>query len=137
MKLTFILITIICLGAVAWSGEYIIIVNPNSTLSEASATDLKYVYIGKVKDIGGKTVAPANLASDDPVAQSFFNEIIGMSSVDYKSFWMAQQIRGGSTAPAVKKSVEAMIEFVKESANAIGYVPKGTATEGVKVLTVK
>jgi ABC-type phosphate transport system substrate-binding protein len=60
-----------------------------------------------------------------------------MNGNDYRSFWFAEQIRGGSTAPATKKSTEAMMEYVKESPNAIGYVPKGTATDGVKVLKVK
>lgn len=126
-----------CLGAIAFGGEYVVVANKDCPVSEVSKADLKRVYVGKVTDIGGTKVSIANLALDNPAAEAFLMDVTAMNSSDYKSFWMAQQIRGGSTAPLVKKTAEVMIEFVKENAGNVGYVPKDTPTEGVKVLTVK
>ncbi|MFW5774761.1 MAG: hypothetical protein ACOCW2_00605 [Chitinivibrionales bacterium] len=118
-------------------GEYVIIVNSGSSLSSVSATELKRLYTGRMENMGGNKMAPANLSLSDAVSVSFLKEVVGKETADYKSFWLAQQIRGGSSAPVVKKSADAMITFVKENPNAIGYVPKGAATDGVKVLEVK
>ena len=118
-------------------GDYVIVANSDSPLGDVSKAELKRVYKGKVKDIAGTNVTIANLALDNATAESFLSEIVGTNSGDYKSFWLAQQIRGGSTAPLVKKTPDAMIAFIKENANNLGYVPAGTAVEGVKVINVK
>lgn len=120
----------------SFCGEYVIIVNKDNPLSSVSSTDLKRLYTGKLDNIGGNNVAPVNLSLDNTAAASFLSEIVGMGSADYKSYWLAQQIRGGSSAPAVKKSGAEMLSFIKENSNSIGYVPKDTAPDGVKVLTV-
>lgn len=137
MKKLLVSIFIASLGAIALGGEYVVIVNKDCALGEVASADLKRVYNGKVTDISGTKVTCANLSLDNPTAESFLMEITGMNSGDYKSFWLAQQIRGGSTAPLVKKTTEAMIDFVKESPSNVGYIPKDAATEGVKVLPVK
>jgi len=128
---------IACLSAMALGGDYVIIVNKDCPIGDISKADLKRVYVGKVTDIGGTKVTIANLSLDNPAAESFLTEVTGMGSNDYKSFWMAQQIRGGSTAPLVKKTPDVMVDFVKEGATNIGYVPKDTPVEGVKVIELK
>jgi hypothetical protein len=137
MKLFLFSVIIACLSMNAMGGDYIVVVNKASSLSSASPADLKRLYTGKVSDIGGTKVAPANLGLDNPAAASFLKEVVGMAESDYKSFWLAQQIRGGSSAPAVRKTADAMLEFVSTTDNAIGYVPTGTPTDNVKALTVK
>lgn len=136
MKLLFASFMIWGLSVTAICGDYVVIVNKDSPLTTASSADLKRVFTGKMENIGSEKVAPVNLSLDNPAAASFLSEIVGMGSADYKSYWLAQQIRGGSSAPTVKKSDTEMISYVKENTGAIGYVPKGSATDGVKVLTV-
>jgi ABC-type phosphate transport system substrate-binding protein len=126
-----------CLTGVSICGEYVVIVNKDNPLTSVSSSDLKRLYTGKTDNIGSSKIEPVNLSTTTDAAASFLTEIVGMGTVDYKSFWLAQQIRGESSAPTVKKSAEEMISYVKENANAIGYIPKGTAPDGVKVLTVK
>lgn len=136
MKLLLASFMIWVLSVTAICGDYVVIVNKDSPLTTASSADLKRIFTGKMENIGSEKVAPVNLSLDNPAAASFLSEIVGMGSADYKSYWLAQQIRGGSSAPTVKKSDTEMISYVKENAGAIGYVPKGSATDGVKVLTV-
>ncbi len=121
----------------ALCGDYVVIVNNNNPLSSVSAADLKRLYTGKLDNIDNNSVVPVNMSLDNPAAISFLKEVVGMESADYKSFWLAQQIRGGSSAPVVKKNEADMLSFIKENANAVGYLPKETAPDGVKVITVK
>jgi ABC-type phosphate transport system substrate-binding protein len=118
-------------------GDYVLIVNKDNPLSSVSSADLKRLYTGKLDNIDNNSAIPVNLSLDNPAAISFLKEVVGMENTDYKSFWLAQQIRGGSSAPVVKKSEADMLSFIKENSNAVGYIPKGTAPDGVKVIDVK
>lgn len=133
--LTFFIVMSI-VGTVS-AGDFAVVVNKSSALSSVSNTDLKRIYTGKMNDIGGKKVVPVNLSLDNPAAASFIPTVVGMSIADYRSFWLAEQVRGGSSAPAVQKSSEAMTKFLMENADAIGYIEPDKVTADLKVLTVK
>lgn len=137
MKKLYMLLLTLCLVTISFSGDFVVIVSKDCPLTTVSSTDLKRLYTGKLDNISGTNVSGTNLALDNPAAVSFLSEIVGMTITDYKSFWLAQQIRGGSTAPAVKKTVSDIISHVKDNANAVGYVPKDAALDGVKAVEVK
>jgi hypothetical protein len=137
MKKIYILLLALSWAAVSFSGDFVVIVSKDCPLASVSPTDLKRLYTGKLDNIGGTSVTGTNLSLDNPAAVSFLSEIVGMATTDYKSFWMAQQIRGGSSAPAVKKTASDMITYIKDNANAVGYVPKDAALDGVKAVEVK
>ena len=119
------------------AGDFAVVVNKSSSLVSVSSTDLKRIFTGKMNDIGGKKVVSANLSLDNPAAASFISTVVGMAIADYRSFWLAEQVRGGSSAPVVKKSSEAMTAFLIENPDAIGYVEPDKVTADLKVLTVK
>ncbi|MBN1602348.1 MAG: hypothetical protein JW915_12115 [Chitinispirillaceae bacterium] len=137
MKKIYLFLLALCWAGVSFGGDFVVIVSKDCPLASVSTTDLKRLYTGKLENIDGTSVSGTNLSMDNPAAVSFLSEIVGMATTDYKSFWLAQQIRGGSTAPAVKKSVSDMISYVKDNANAVGYVPKDAALDGVKAVEVK
>jgi ABC-type phosphate transport system substrate-binding protein len=135
MKKIILFLLTICWVGVSFGGEFIVIVSKDCPVTSVSTTDLKRLYTGKIENISG--VSGTNLSLDNPAATSFLSEIVGMVTADYKSFWLAQQIRGGSSAPTVKKSVSDMISYVKDNANALGYVPKDAVLDGVKAVEIK
>ncbi|HZH74140.1 MAG TPA: hypothetical protein VFD91_16715 [Mariniphaga sp.] len=136
MKFIIASIIMSCWVGVLFCSEYIVIVNNDNSMTSVSKADLKRVYTGKMDNIKGNNVNPVNISLNDPAAASFLDEIVGMGVADYKSFWLAEQIRGGSSAPSVTKSAEDMLSHIKSNTNAIGYIPKNSNPDGVKVLTV-
>ena len=137
MKKTTVFLAVLAAFTFANAADYIVIVNKASSASSVSASDLKRLYTGKMPDFAGKPASPANFALDNPAAVGFLKDNVGMSSAEYKSFWLAEQVRGGGSAPAMEKTAEAMLAYVSGNPGAIGYVPAGTATDAVKVLSVK
>ncbi len=139
MKLSaiFIVLCILFFAVTTMATDYVIIINKSNTVTSVSAAEMKRLYTGKISDISGKKILPATLALDDPASIAFLKEVVGMSIPDYKSFWLAEQVRGGSTAPAVKKVTSTMLSFVSDNQNAIGYVESGSVTDNVKVITIK
>jgi ABC-type phosphate transport system substrate-binding protein len=139
MRTILILPVMLCflVAAAASAADFVVVVNKASALTTVSPSELKRLYTGKVTDIGGKKAVPANLSLDNKAAIGFLKDVLGTTPVDYKSFWLAEQVRGGSSAPTVQKTSDAMVAFVSENPDAIGYVEATTATDKVKVVTVK
>lgn len=137
MKLTSAYLLIIATFCSVYAQDYSVVVNKSSPLSEVSNSDLKRLYTGKAQAVNNVKCTPVNLSFDNAVSNKFIETVAGMSVVDYKSHWMAEQIRGGSTAPKILKSADAVITFLTENPEGIGYVEKATVTDAVKVLTVK
>lgn len=93
-----ILITIILLTGIfsIQAQDYAVVVNKSSSLTQVSVSDLKRLYTGKSQTVANIKATPVNFALDNPASVKFIQNITGMSVVDYKSFWMAEQVRGGS-----------------------------------------
>lgn len=137
MKFTLAYLFIIVTFCSIYAQDYSVVANKKSSLSEVSSSDLKRLYTGKSQSINNVKCTPVNLSFDNTVSGKFIESVTGMSVVDYKSFWMAEQIRGGSTAPKILKTADAVIAFLNENPEGIGYVDKTAVTDVVKVLTVK
>jgi hypothetical protein len=134
-----ILISIIMLIGISsiYAQDYAVVVSKGSSLTQVSVSDLKRLFTGKTQEMSGTKATPVNMSLDNPVSAKFILDITGMAVVDYKSFWMAEQVRGGSAAPKVIKTTEALITYITENPEAIGYMDKKLVTDAVKVVAIK
>jgi len=72
---------------------------------------------------------------DNAAAQSdFLAKVMKMDATKYQTAWTKKSFRDGLTAPAVKATDAEVVEFVKHSPGAIGYIT-GEAPNGVSVVT--
>jgi len=123
-------------SAISFAGDYVVIVNPANSTSSVAKSMLKRLYTGRATELDGTTVIPINLILTSPVAESFLDEVVGLSSAEYKEFWVAQQIKGAGTAPMSQATDAAIISMVSSIPGAIGYISAGSETDAVKVITV-
>lgn len=137
MRKIHIILFLLFYVSLSYSGDYVVVVGKSSEHTAVSATVLKRLYTGRIKDIDGKKAVPVNLSLKTAAAAAFLKEVVGKSKTNYLSFWLAEQVREGTSAPVMKKTSEEMIEFLKNNPEAIGYVEEGKVTEDVKVLEVK
>ena len=102
----------------------------NSALS-LSASDVKDVFTGEKQLAGSTKIVPV----DNAAAQSdFLAKVLKMDATKYQTAWTKKSFRDGLTAPAVKATDAEVVEFVKHSPGAIGYI-SGAAPNGVNVVT--
>jgi ABC-type phosphate transport system substrate-binding protein len=114
-----------------------IIVNPSVKASDVSKGDLKDVFTGastSLKD--GSHVTPV-LLKEGASHEEFLSGVIGKNDTAFRASWRSLVFSGQATMPKSLDSEAAMVEYVAKTPGAIGYIGKGTAHEGVKVLTVK
>lgn len=115
----------------------LIIVNPSVKASDVAKSELKDVFTGAASSLkDGSHVTPvilkAGAANDD-----FLAAYVGKADAAFRASWRSLVFSGEATMPKQLDTDAAMVDYVAHTPGAIGYIGKGSAHEGVKVLAVK
>ena len=113
----------------AEAADYVVITHPGLTLS---ADDIKDVYIGQMQMAGSIRLVPV----DNGAAQeAFLARVVRMEVGRYNTAWLKKAFRDGVSAPALKAGDAEVLEFVRRTPGAVGYVRVVAA--GVNVVLLK
>ena len=113
----------------AEAADYVVITHPGLTLS---ADDIKDVYIGQMQMAGSIRLVPV----DNGAAQeAFLARVVRMEVGRYNTAWIKKAFRDGVSAPALKAGDAEVLEFVRRTPGAVGYVRVVAA--GVNVVLLK
>jgi ABC-type phosphate transport system substrate-binding protein len=105
-----------------------VVVISNSNIS-VSADDVRDIFLGE-KQFDGDTKL---IVIDNAAMQSrFLSQVMHMDAAKYNGIWTKKSFRDGLTPPAMKSGDAEVIEFIKRTPGAIGYV--SSAPAGVKVI---
>jgi hypothetical protein len=96
-----------------------------------TAADIRGVFLGDKQFASGIKLAPA----DNKALQAVFLEkVLMMDAAKYTALWTKKSFRDGTTPPGMKNSDVEIIEYVKHTPGACGYVsgdaPAGTTLIG-------
>lgn len=118
--------------------SFIVVVNSANATKSLSKEDVSNFFLKKVtKWDNGKTVVPVDQDKGNKVREAFSKAVHGRSASAIESYWQQQIFSGKDIPPSSKDGDADVLAFVKGNANAIGYVPAGTALgEGVKAIPV-
>ena len=104
-----------------------VISNPDVSITGADVND---VFLGEKQTAGGKKLTPV----DNKAAQEgFLAQVLKMPLAKYSGIWAKKGFRDGLTAPAVKASDAEVIDTVKSSSGAVGYITSAPGA-GVKLI---
>ena len=113
----------------AEAADYVVITHPGLTLS---ADDIKDVYIGQMQMAGSIRLVPV----DNGAAQeAFLARVVRIEVGRYNTAWIKKAYRDGVSAPALKAGDAEVLEFVRRTPGAVGYVRVVAA--GVNVVLLK
>jgi ABC-type phosphate transport system substrate-binding protein len=123
-------------ASLCWAGDYAVIVNPANSITSMSKGELKRVFTGKMKQVGGNKAVPVNMNYDTPTAKIFISDVTGNDVAKYKKFWVDQMIKGKGTAPMIKGNIPGVKAIVSQIPGAIGYIPVADVDATVKKIDV-
>ncbi len=106
----------------------VVIVNPANS-SSVNADEIVRIYTGRSNAFNA-----VNLAESVPLRAQFDEKGVGRTSAQLKAHWSKLVFTGKGTPPAELSSEEAVLEFVANNPQAIGYVSVGKVTDAVKVV---
>lgn len=119
------------------AARYKVIVNASNPVTSLSKSELAAMFLKKADSWPtGALVVPVDQPERAAVRQSFSREVIGKPAAAVKSYWN-QLVFSGRSAPPLERLTDAeVIQFVKMTPSAVGYVSATAPTKGVKVLMV-
>ncbi|MCP4685326.1 MAG: phosphate ABC transporter substrate-binding protein [bacterium] len=118
------------------AGNVVVIVNPASSISETTASEVSKVFMGKSGSVGGADVAAVDQAPGSQARIDFSEKILGRSVKKVTDYWKKRTFSGKGEAPQQVANDAKVIAFVADNPGAIGYVSAGAVTDKVKTVTV-
>lgn len=121
----------------AHAAEIAIIVNASGPLVNADERDIADIYLGEKKFQDGIKIAPL-LYPEGSVKEAFLKETLRMTPKDYKLYWTKKIFQEGTPIPKTPASPADIINTVKETEGAIGFLPNEMLKDlsGIKVIKV-
>lgn len=117
-----------------YSQEVAVIVNKSVTVSSADAGILSQVYsLNKTEWTSGKPVKASSVRVD-AIKKKFYS-FINTSEDEVKRVWLKKKLTDGTETPKVFEQESDLLEYVKSTPGAIGFVSADKVTSDVKVLT--
>ena len=117
--------------------EFKLVAHPSIGVDAIDAPTAQKVFLKQVAKVGGTAVTPVDQAPAAAVREAFSKKVVGRPVGAVQQYWQQKIFSGGDVPPATKGSDNAVLEFVRSTPGAIGYVSAGAGTDGVKVLTLK
>jgi len=120
--------------------EVLIIANNSVHTDSLSKEEIKNIFTGVMskwpdqKNIHFATLLP-NVSNAD-LHEAFTRKYVKKTSGQFEIFWRYQLFTGNRKMPPMCKDEQKMIEFVKATDGAIGYVSASTSIPNVKIIAV-
>ncbi len=119
--------------------EVAVIANKNLPVDSLSIPLAKKLWLGKshtIPGVGKVTVVDQQAGS--VAAKVFYKKVVKKTQNQLKAYWAKVVFTGKGYPPKALDSDEAVISWVAETANGLGYVESSAVNDSVKVLfTVK
>jgi len=136
--ITLLLLSIVMLSAGTANAAVKIVVhgsNSVSSITKAKAADLFLKRVTRWDN--GHAVTPVDLSDKNPVRGAFSKELLGKEVAWVKSYWQKMIFSGRATPPVELSTDNEVLEFVRNNADAVGYVSEGaTLPGGVRAVSV-
>lgn len=114
-----------------------LIVHPATPVNTLPREEVSRLFLKKVgRWAGGAPVTPVDLRGSSPTRASF-SRLVHRRSVDLLvEYWQRQIFSGRQTPPTEQPSEAAVVEFVRTTPGAIGYVSDAADVRGVRVVLI-
>lgn len=110
--------------------ELFLIANPATQITPG---DIKDVYTGNKQFSGGTKLVPID---NGPVQELFLSAALRMEASRYNTIWTKKSFREGLVPPTVKSGDADVLEFVRKTPGAIGYVSSPPPTSVILIQVV-
>ena len=136
------LLAVVSAGAARLEAQeraYVVIVNESNFLTNVSTAELNRLFMKQtVRWTTGQAVTAVDLRADAPAREAFSQEVMGRSVAEIKAHWQTVIFSGRGIPPMEAPSEQAVVQFVRTTPGAIGYVSSGTPlAQGVRAVRVR
>lgn len=111
-----------------------VVVIGNANLRRLDPATIAKIYTGKIIEVDGVTVTAVNANMGSPVRNRFLQVYLNQDEDKYTAYWTVRRYIGKGASPReLPRSVD-VINFVKSTPGAIGYIDETDVQPGLNVL---
>jgi ABC-type phosphate transport system substrate-binding protein len=96
--------------------------------------EVKKLFLGKKTEINGVTVTPIDLKEGSKTRTSFYNNIVGQTEDEVKSYRTEMTFTGKGTPPKEVVDEKSLKALVTTTPGTIGYIDDSLVDDSVKVI---
>jgi len=116
---------------------YRVVVHPSSPATDLTKKEISRLFLKKVTTWSdGTRVIPVDQGGASPTHESFSKDIHGRGPDAVAAYWQRQVFSGRAVPPLVLIGDARVVEYVRSTPGAIGYVSSRAPTDGAKVIKV-
>ncbi len=123
-------------SALAAEGGLVLVTAKDSPVNNVTRAELNRLFSGDAIKIDGQPVVPFALAANRPERHAFDQLVLGMGPDEANKYWIDRRIRGQGNPPKTAPTPEVMARVVATFPGAIGYLPAGALTPGLKPVAI-
>ena len=128
MKASSLCVVVLAAGTGLGADAQTLITNPGVTIVSA---EVRVIYIGEKQFAGTVRLVPVDNTS---VQEKFLGNFVRVDSDRYNSIWAKKSFREGVNPPATKASDGEVVDFVRRTPGAVGYISDATKAVGVNIV---
>lgn len=87
--------------------------------TQIASGEIKDVFTGEKQIAGATKLVPVD---NGPAQEAFLSSALKMESARYNTIWTKKSFREGLTPPSVKSGDNEVLDFVRKTPGAVGYV---------------
>lgn len=119
-------------------GSIAIIAHPDTQLLSISRVELSKIYLKRLRYWGnGIRALPVDQAPESPARLAFSEQVLRRSVVNTEVYWKRMIFSGRAVPPPEVDSDDKVIEYVRKTPGAVGYVAASAERSGVVEVKVR
>lgn len=116
----------------------VVVVHPESEIDSVTRVELSNIFLKRLRTWeDGQVAIPVDQLPENPVRAVFSKRIHQRSVVGIEVFWKRMIFSGRSVPPREYASDAEVLDFVRQTPGAVGYVGSLADVDGVKILSIK
>lgn len=129
-----IMFSLLLMLAAAAQAEPVVVVSANSNLDALTQDEVRQIFNGQTRRVSGVSVKPLDLPSRGADRNDFYQQVLGKSAEQMKSYWARMIFTGRGMPPREVSSDQEMIMLVGSNRNFVGYLDASRVTPDLKVV---
>ncbi|MDX1696510.1 MAG: phosphate ABC transporter substrate-binding protein [Ketobacteraceae bacterium] len=118
------------------NAEIAIVVNPDSGMASATASEISQLFLGKRNEIDGQPARAIDQEEGSEARDEFYTKVVEKTGSQLNAYWSRLIFTGKGMPPDKVMDDADVIDMVSEETDLVGYVRPSSVTENVKVILV-
>jgi ABC-type phosphate transport system substrate-binding protein len=128
MKITLLPIVmawLMLMPVMAQGEDMVVVANPHSGIDSLSREEVINIYLGRYRQLAsGVSAQPVDSPATHPDKARFYQLLVSKDLAEINAYWSRLIFSGRTTPPRAAKSEEDLLNIIRRTPGAIGYVDR-------------